>query len=221
MATMQKSIKKKTEELEKKDLLAKLARLFQIPPAKVKAEDGSGMVTVEHKIGRVGGFHTLRSLMEKLGFEAQHAEFIQDMIKQIKNIDERKKLIDQDYIHQKSRVQRLVSEYKRHLELFYGNYPTPLTPAFAFVPINDKEDALYIQGLVTAEKLDLVVGEPEDVYRWTEKIFSKTKKWADLNHRAETQAKALMRHQGLNKDLRQRLHAISQGNIPERLGFNG
>lgn len=218
MATLQKA---KKVDLEKKDLLAKMGRLFQIPPVKVKAENGSGMVTVEHKIGKIGGYHTLRSLMEKLGLESQHAEFVQDMIKQIKNIDERKKLIDANYVRQKSRANKIVSEYRKHLELFYGNYPNPLTPAFAFVPVNDKEDGLFIQGLVTAESLDLVVGDAEDVYRWTETVFVKTKKWADLNHRAESQAKALMRHQGLNKDLKQRLHAIAQGNIPERLGFSG
>lgn len=218
MATLQK--RKKAVDLEKKELLAKMAKLFQIPPVKVKAEDGSGMVTVEHKIGKIGGYHTLRSLMEKLGFEAQHSDFVQDMIKQIKNIDERKKLIDKNYTSQKGRANRLVSDYRKILELFYGNYPRPLTPAFAFVPVTDKEDGLFIQGLV-AENFDLVVGEAEDVYRWTETVFVKTKKWADLNHRAESQAKALMRHQSLNKDIKQRLHAISQGNIPERLGFSG
>lgn len=219
MATLQKT--KKLDELEKKDLLAKIDRLFKIAPVKVKAENGSGMVTVEHKIGKVGGFHTLRSLMEKLGFEAQHSEFVQYMVKQIKNVDERKKCIDQHYTAQKNRANRLCSEYKRHLEIFYGNYATPLTPAMAFVPVSEKEDALYIQALVVSETLDLVVGEAEDVYRWTEKIFTKTKQMADLNHRAEMQAKALMRHPAINKDLKQRLHAISQGNMPERLGFNG
>jgi hypothetical protein len=194
MATVQKI--KKLDDLEKKDLLAKLDRLFKIPPAKVKAENGSGMVTVEHKIGKEGGYHTLRSLMEKLGLEAQHSEFTQYIIKQIKNVDERKKCIDQHYTAQKKYTNRLCGEYKRHLEIFYGNYPTPLTPAMAFVPVNDKEDALYIQALVVSETLDVVVGEADDVYRWTEKIFVK-------------------------KDLKQRLHSISQGNIPERLGFNG
>ena len=48
----------------------------------------------------------------------------------------------------------------------------------------------------------------------------KTKQMADLNRRAELQAKALMRHPAINKDLKQRLHAISQGNMPERLEFN-
>lgn len=220
MATIQKA-RKKLAELEKTELLAKMAKLFQIPPVKVKAENGSGLVTIEHKIGKIGGYHTLRSLMEKLGFEAQHSEFVQDMIKQIKNLEERKKVIDRNYTHMKKRANKLCNDYKRNLELFYGNYPTPLIPAFAFVPVNDKEDALYIQALVTSETLDLVVGEPEDVYRWTEKIFTKTKQMADLNHRAEMQAKALMRHQGLNKDIKQRLHAISQGNVPDRLGFNG
>ena len=37
----------------------------------------------------------------------------------------------------------------------------------------------------------------------------------------EAQAKALMKHPALNKDLQQRLRQISLGQIPERLGFNG
>jgi hypothetical protein len=213
--------KVKKQDLEKKDLLAKIDRLFHIAPAKVKAEDGSGMVTVEHKIGKTGGAWTLRNIMEKLGFEDQHAEFIKDMIKQIKNPDERKVLIDRAYTAQKNRANRLVQDYRRHVEAFYGNYGRPLTPAMAFVPISDKESALFIQGLVVAETLELVVGEAEDVYRWTETMFTKSLPMAQLNHRSELQAKALMRHPAINKDLKQRLHAISQGHLPDKLGFGG
>lgn len=220
MSTAQKSSKKAAELLEKKEMLKKMARLFQISPVKAKPENGGPLVTVEHKIGKVGGYHTLRSLMEKLGLEAEHAEFIQDMIKHIKNVDERKKVIDAHYVRQKNRANRLVSDYRRDLENFYGNYPTPLLPLFQFVPVGDKEDGLYFQALVTASDFELVVGDAEDVYRWTETVFVKTKKWADLNHRAEAQAKALMKHPSINKDLRQRLHQIAQGHIPERLGFN-
>jgi hypothetical protein len=159
--------------------------------------------------------------MEKLGFEDQHAEFIKDMIKQIKNPDERKVLIDRAYTAQKNRANRLVQDYRRHVEAFYGNYGRPLTPAMAFVPISDKESALFIQGLVVAETLELVVGEAEDVYRWTETMFTKSLPMAQLNHRSELQAKALMRHPAINKDLKQRLHAISQGHLPDKLGFGG
>jgi hypothetical protein len=220
MSIAQKPAKKATD-LEKKAMLAKMAKLFQIAPVKVKPENGGPPVTVEHKIGKIGGYHTLRGLMDKLGLDAEHSQFVTDMIKQIKNSDERKKVTDAHFNRQKNRATRVVSDYRRHLELFYGNMQTPLLPAFQFVPVNDKEDGLYIQGLVTATTFDLVVGDPEDVYRWTETVFVKTKKWADLNHRAEAQAKALMRHPALNKDLRQRLHQISQGHIPEQLGFNG
>jgi hypothetical protein len=218
MTTAQKP-NKKVADLEKKEMLKKMAKLFQIAPVKVKPENGGALITVEHKVGKLGGYHTLRGLMEKLGLEAQHAEFVQDMIKQIKNSDERKKVTDAHYVRQKSRANKMVSEYRRHLEIFYGNYPEPLLPAFQFVPISDNEYGLYLQGLVTSTNFDLVVGDPEDIYRWTETVFVKTKKWADLNHRAEAQAKALMKHPALNKDLRQRLHQISQGQIPQRLGF--
>lgn len=218
MTVMQKS--KAARDVERKDLLSKMARLFQIAPVKMKAHDGS-MVTVEHRVGKVGGVHTLRGLMEKLGLEKQHAEFIEVMIKQIKNGDERKRVIEAHYVGQKNRANRIVSEYRKHLELFYGNYPQPLIPAFHFVPTSDKEEGLYLQGLVCANTFDLRIGEAEDVYRWTEKVFSKTKKWADLNERAQQQAKALMRFQGINKDIKQRLHSISQGEIPMHLGFNG
>ncbi len=219
MATIQK--RKKGEDLEKKEMVAKLAKLFSIPPCKVPSENNSGMITIEHKIGKVGGVHTLLSLMEKFGLEREHSEFVQDMIKQLKSPEERKRTMDMHYTHQKARAMKVFQEFKRDLELFYGNYEKPLIPAIAFVPISEKVDALYIQGLVDAQTLDLVVGDPEDIYRWTEKVYKKTKQMADLNHRAELQAKALMRHHGINKDLKQRLHAITQGNIPEKLAFNG
>jgi len=221
MAVSQKSAKKKAAEVEKKELMAKMDRLFHIPPAKVPSENGIGMVTIEHKIGKAGGHHTLQGLMEKLGLESEHSEFVQDMIKQIKNAEERNKVINAHYKRQKSRANRLVSDYRRHLEYFYGNYKTPLIPAFAFVPISEKVDGLFIQGLVMAESLELCVGEALDVYAWTETVFVATKKWADLNQRATTQAKALMRHPAINKDIKQRLHAITQGQIPDKLGFNG
>jgi hypothetical protein len=220
MSTTQKPAKK-AADLEKKEMLKKMAKLFQISPVEVKPENGGRLLTVEHKIGKMGGCHKLRDLMEKLGLETQHSEFVQDMLKQIKNVDERKKVIDAHYVRQKSRANKICSEYRKHLEIFYGNYPTPLLPLFQFVPVDNATDAIYIQALVIADSFELVVGDPEDVYRWTETVFVKTKKWADLNHRAEAQAKALMKHPALNKDLRQRLHQISQGNVPERLGFQG
>lgn len=218
MTTAQKA-SKKASDLEKKAMLAKMAKLFQIAPVKVKPENGGPHITVEHKIGKIGGYHTLRSLMEKLGLEQEHSEFVQDMIKQIKNSDERKKVTDAHYVRQKSRANKICSEYRRHLEIFYGNMTTPLLPLFQFVPVDSDNLGIYLQALVVADTFELVVGDPEDVYRWTETVFVKTKKWADLNHRAEAQAKALMRHPALNKDLRQRLHQISQGQIPQRLGF--
>jgi cytochrome c1 len=212
----------KRKDVEKKDLLSKMDRLFRISPLKVKAADGSGqLITVEHRIGREAGFFTLRDLMEKLGLEDEHAQFIKDMIKQIKNPDERKEVCDAHYVRQKSKAQKVVSDYRKHMEVFYGNYARPLLPALGFVPVTDGDLGLYVQGLVDANTYELLVGEAEDIYRWTETVFTKTKKWADLNKRAELQAKALMKCHGISKDIRHRLQAITQGEIPPRLGFAG
>lgn len=213
---------KTRKDLEKKDLLSRMDRLFKISPLKVKAADGSGQtITVEHRIGREAGFFTLRDLMEKLGLEEEHVRFMKDMLKQIKNPDERKDVCDAHYVRQKSKAQKIVSDYRRHMEIFYGNYPRPLLPAIGFVPVADSELGLYVQGIVDANNYEVLVGEPEDVYRWTETVFAKTKKWADLNKRAELQAKALMKIHGISNEIRHRLKAITQGEIPQRLGFTG
>jgi hypothetical protein len=212
----------KRKEMEKKDLLAKMDRLFRISPVKMKAQDGSGtMITVEHRIGKEAGFFTLRDLMEKLGLEQEHADFIKDMLRQIKNPDERKEVTDAHYTRQKAKAMKVTSDYRRHLELFYGNYPRPVLPAISFVPVTDNDNALFIQGLVDSSSYELLVGEAEDIYRWTETVFTKTKKWADLNKRAELQAKALLKCPGINKEIRHRLDSIKNGEIPPKLEFGG
>lgn len=212
----------KRRETEKKSLLDKMDRLFRISPVKTKAQDSSGLtITVEHRIGKDAGVFTMRDLMEKLGLEQEHAEFMKDMLRQIKNPDERKEVCDSHYNRQRARAQKVVSDYRKHLELFYGNYARPVLPAINFVHVSDDETGLYIQGIVDAVTYELLVGEPEDIYRWTETVFSKTKKWADLNKRAELQAKALMKCPGINKDIRHRLQAITQGELPDKLGFSG
>lgn len=218
-ATKQTTMKRK--EVEKKDLIQKMERLFRISPVKMKTVDGSQTVTIEHRIGREAGFFTLRDLMEKLGFEQEHAEFIKDMLRQIKNPDERKEVCDAHYTRQKAKANKVVSEYRKNLELFYGNYPRPILPAISFVPVNDSDSGLFIQGIVDANSYELLVGEPEDIYRWTETVFTKTKKWADLNKRAEMQAKALLRCPAITKEIQHRLKSITGGEIPAKLGFAG
>ncbi len=218
MPAVHKASSKK--DIEKKELLEKMDRLFRISPVRVKAQDGSNeTVIIEHRIGKEAGYFTLRDLMEKLGFEKEHAEFMKEMLRQIKNPNERKEVTDAHYVHEKRRANRLVSEYRKHVETMYSLLARPLLPAMTFVPVTDREDAFYIQGIVRADDHTLVVGEPEDLYRWTEAVYCKTKIWADLNKRAESQAKALMRFPGLNKDIRHRLGQITQGEIPAALEF--
>lgn len=210
------------KDMEKRANVEKMDRLFKISPVKMKAQDGTGqMITIEHRIGKEAGVFTMRDLMEKLGFEAEYAQFMKDMLRQIKNPDERKAVCDSYYSKQKSRARAVVLEYKKHLEYFYGNYSRPVLPAFAFVGVSDQDSALYMQGIVDAETYELLVGEPEDIYRWTETVYSKTKNFADLNKRAELQARALMKCPSINKEIKNRLHAITQGQLPEKLGFSG
>lgn len=197
-------------------------RLFRITPAKVKAKDGSNeIIPIEHRLGRDAGYFTRRHLMDKLGLEQDYADYVTDMQKKIRDQQRLKEICAGMHKVLKSKMNRVVSEYRRYLETFYGNYPRPLLPMFAFVPVNDKEDGLFFQGLLDEASYKLVLGDPADDVAWCEITFSQTKKFADLNKRAENTAKALVSHPGLNKDLRYRIAAIAQGKLPEKLTYNG
>ena len=208
--------------IEKKSLLGRIDRLFRISPIKVKAKDGSNeQVAIEHRLGTDAGFFTGAELMKKLGLEDEYAEYVLDMQKKIRDKDRLKEVLDDKYRLLKSKMNRVVSDYRKYLEQFYGNYARPLLPMFAFVPVAEKADGLYLQGLADENTLKLVAGDPEDAIRWCETVFSKTKNWADLNKRAETQARALLSLPHLNKDLKHRAQVIAQGRLPGRLSFNG
>ena len=201
-------------------MLAKLNRLFQIAPVKVKARDGSGdIVVVEHRIGKDGGALTSKDLMSKLGLEAEYAELYDDLQKKFKDRDKMRQLADKLYSGQLSKMRKIVQKYRSYLEQFYAAHPRPLLPMFAFVPITDTTDGLYLQGLLDEGSLKLVVGEPEDDALWNETIFTKTKTFADLNARAKRAARALMSHPGLNKDIAYRMEFISKGQVPDKLVF--
>lgn len=208
--------------MEKKALLTKMDRLFRMSPSKHKAKDGSGeMITLEHRIGRDAGYFTTKDLMKKLGLEDEYADYVLDMQKKIRDEERCREVLADKYKLLKSKVGRVVSDYRDYLEKFFGNYPRPLLPMFAFVAVGDRDDGLYIQGLLDQTTLKLVIGEPEDDVLWCEKVFTKTKPSADLNARAEATAKALTSHPGLNKDLRFRVGLIAQGKLPEKLTYNG
>lgn len=206
--------------IEKKSLLGKIDRLFRISPVKVKAKDGSNeLIPIEHRLGRDAGYFTGQDLMKKLDLENEFSEYVLDMQKKIRDKDRLKEVLDDKYRLLKGKMNRVVSDYRKYLEQFYGNYPRALLPMFAFVPVGEKMDGLYLQGLADDATLKLVAGDAEDATRWCETVFSKTKKWADLNARAESQAKALLALPGLNKDLKHRIQVIAQGKMPARLTF--
>jgi len=199
-------------------------RLFRIPPVKAKARDGSNDVfTIEHRIGRDVGYFTRSHLMDKLGLEAEYRDYCKELNKKIHNTQHQKDMEADRYRALKSKANRAVQDYRRYLENFYSKMSArPLIPMFAFVPVNEKEDGLYIQGLLSGgeDSYKLVIGDPSDDVLWCEVTFAQTKKFADLNKRAELTAKALISHPGLNKDLRYRIAAIAQGKMPEKLTFS-
>src|SRR5262245_1951060 len=215
----------KEGSVEKKALLKKMDKLFRLTTAvRIKAKDGSNeTITIEHRIGKDAGFFTREHLMEKLGLEADLQEFHHELEKKMKihDKDRLKEMMREHHKALKGKCNRAVQDYRRYLESYYGNAPRPLLPAFAFVPVNDKTDGLYIQCLLDESSLKLVIGEAADDVLWCEVTFSQTKKFADLNRRAESTAKALMSHPGLNKDLRHRIAAIADGRMPEKLNYNG
>lgn len=198
-------------------------RLFRIPPIKRKAQDGSNdQVTVEHRIGRDAGAFTREHLMEKLGFETEYKDYCKELNKRIHNNDNLKEMMADRYKTLKGKINHVVTSYRHFLETFYRNYTArPLLPLFAFVPISDKSDGIFIQGLLDATTYKLIIGDPKDDVAWCEKTFSQTFKQKQLNERAEATAKALMLHPGLTKDLKYRVQAIANGNLPEKLTYNG
>jgi hypothetical protein len=196
--------------------------LFRISPTKAKAVDGSGeQIIIEHRVGKLAGAYTTVHLMDKLGLEEQYTEYVKEMQRKIRDEDRLKEILAGKYRVLKSNVTRIVSDYRTYLEKFYANRPRPLTPMFAFVPFDGKDDALFIQGLQDSATLKLVIGKAEDDAAWCEKLFTKTKPSADMNRRAEQSAKALLSHPGLEKDLRFRVGLIAQGKLPEMLTYGG
>jgi hypothetical protein len=219
MASIQGPAKKGS--VEKKTLHDRMDRLFRISPVKVTARDGSGeKITLEHRVGRDAGVLTRFELMDKLGLEDQFADFVKEMTKKVRDEERLKEICDDKYSVLKSKMNRAVQDYRKYLEGVYGNYPgRPLLPMFAFVKVNDKDDGLFLQGLVEAETFKHVIGDPADNLAWSETVFVATKRFADMNKRAENTARSLMLLPGLNKDLRQRANALSQGKMPDKIGF--
>lgn len=198
-------------------------RLFRIPPMKARAKDGSNeTIIIEHRIGRDAGFFTREHLMDKLGLEADYKDYCKELEKKIHNSDHKKEMMTDRYKSLKSKCNRVVQDYRKYLERTYaGNSTRPLLPMFAFVPVDDKQDGLFLQGLLDEATYKLVLGDPQDDVAWCEVTFSQTKKFADLNKRAENTAKALVSHPGLSKELRYRIQAIANGKLPEKLTYNG
>lgn len=202
--------------------MEKLDKLFRIPPVRVKARDGtSDQIVVEHRIGKEAGAFTADDLMSKLGFEDEYLKLVTDLEKKFRDREKFKKLESKVYVGERAKMNRLIGKYRRHLETFYGNYERPLLPMFAFVPVSDKSDGLYLQGLLDAENFKLVVGDPQDDALWCETVFLKTKRHADLNARAKRTAKALISCPGVNKDLAHRMRLLADGEVQGRIGMGG
>ncbi|MGH9388969.1 MAG: hypothetical protein ACRD1Z_05085, partial [Vicinamibacteria bacterium] len=136
--------------------------------------------------------------------------------------DKFKRLREDFYRGQRDKMNGVIRKYRRYLETFYGNNPArPLLPMLAFVPISDKTDGLYFQGLLDADTLKLVVGEPEDEELYNETIFIRTKPQADLNARVKRASKVLSGMPGINKDIAHRAALLASGQVPDRIEWKG
>lgn len=192
---------------------------FKISPVKVTPRDGSAKITIEHRIGRDAGFLSRPQLMDLLGLEKEFGDYTLDMQKKFRDKDQLKKILDEKYRILKGICSRVVDDYREKLEKFYGGYETPLLPLFSFVPVTETEKGLYLLSLVRSSDFFHMVGDPADNLLYNETLFAATKKWADLNARAEKTARALMLLPGINKDLKQRAMLLSQGKMPEKLEY--
>jgi len=208
--------------VEMKALVAKLLRHFELPgPVKRALKDGSNeQVSVQHRFGRDGGCLTKSKLFALLGFEREYAEFL---AKQKRNLTEKGNL---DMVARavkkslNSRMLRVVSEVRKILEVFYMALPRPLLPMFAFVPVAEKEEGLYLQGLQDASTdLPVYFIDFRDVRLWTDKTFASTKKQADMNARSRRTARQSMGLPGINKDLVFHFKQIADGIVPPKLGY--
>lgn len=111
-----------------------------------------------------------------------------------------------------------VSLENRYMEA-YG-----IKPLMSWIPSSDKkvEDVFYIQAMVDARTLKLVVGEPEDLMFYLWATAKKTKSMAETYHEsvdiAKVNAKLTM-----DKSISAELGRIADGNVEDRpalLEFN-
>jgi hypothetical protein len=192
-----------------------LDRFFRIAPVKYKAKDGSGRtVVVEHRIGRAAGHFTKNDLMLKTGLEQEYSEDCSQMARRIKDRKSLRRWEKGEYTRQQGRMGRMVDSYRKFLAQFYE--VQGLVPRMVFVP-HDKDNIIFIQGLVNTGTHSLVAGEAEDTAAWTDATQRKNKPSHERYEESIAQAKALLRLPSINKDLEHRLRLLASGELPPLL----
>lgn len=185
--------------------------LFRIGPTRIKAKDGSGRsFIIEHRVGKAVTSFRFGDLMKKSGMEKHYSKQCARIQRRITDEDEAVSLMDAVYAANKKRLNAMISRYRKVLVALYKDQG--IAPCMSFVPVNDTDSALYIQGFVD-EKLKPVAGAVSDLASYTETTYSRTKALRDKNEEAQKIAREILKLPNVNKDVQLRMGMVVKGKL--------
>lgn len=192
-------------------------KLFRIPPAKVRARDGSNRtITIEHRIGSALTYFTQENLLRRTGLEKEWSDSYKKLDSRLTNKKDLIEVTDAMWGQAKQKLRRMISSTKKFWNAFYAGQKTLVRSTF--VPVDDKGTfGLFIQSLVDANTRALLVGEPEDLGLWNEVTAVREKAHVDNWNEAIMSAKQLLRLTTINKDLQNRMKLVASGDVPSSI----
>ena len=187
-----------------------LTKEFHIPPTYVKAKDGSGRkFLVEHRIGKEAGSYSVQDIMKRLKIDDELHTICQEWQRTIRGNPKRlQQALRMERKRAEARSRNAVSAFSRHLAKHYEDQG--LKPLMSFVPTDEHESGVYIQGLVDNTGTP-VVGDAQDVALWSEQNYAGTRNAAIKNKEACVVARRLLNLPGVNDDLKERLNRVLSG----------
>lgn len=192
-------------------------KMFRIPPAKVRARDGSNRtITVEHRIGSALTYFTQENLLRRTGLEKEWSDSYKKLDSRITNKKDLIEVTDAMWGQAKQKLRRMISSTRKFWSGFYAGQKALVRATF--VPVDDKGTfGLFIQSLVDANTRALLVGEPEDLGLWNEVTAVREKAHVDNWNEAIMSAKQLLRLTTINKDLQNRMKLVASGDVPSSI----
>jgi hypothetical protein len=192
-------------------------KLFRMPPAKVRARDGSNRtITIEHRIGSALTYFTQENLLRRTGLEKEWSDSYKKLDSRLTNKKDLIEVTDAMWGQAKQKLRRMISSTKKFWNAFYAGQKVIVRSTF--VPVDDKGTfGLFIQSLVDANTRALLVGEPEDLGLWNEVTAVREKAHVDNWNEAIMSAKQLLRLTTINKDLQNRMKLVASGDVPSSI----